>query len=77
MARKNPGIFTNWDEVRENIKGVKGAIYKTFGSKALAEKKLLLNIRTNTRTVITRKPKISTLRTIRIKLVIQLSSVWQ
>ena len=35
---KNPGIFTDWEEVRENIKGVKGAIYKTFGSKALAEK---------------------------------------
>ncbi|MEO9531730.1 MAG: ribonuclease H family protein [Crocinitomicaceae bacterium] len=33
-----PGIFTDWDEVRENIKGVKGAIYKTFGSKSLAEK---------------------------------------
>lgn len=35
---KEPGIFTDWDEVRENIKGVKGAIYKTFGSKSLAEK---------------------------------------
>jgi ribonuclease HI len=35
---KTPGIFTSWDEVRENIKGVKGAIYKTFGSKVLAEK---------------------------------------
>ena len=33
-----PGVFTEWDEVRENIKGVKGAIYKTFGSKSLAEK---------------------------------------
>jgi ribonuclease HI len=35
---KEPGVFTNWDDVRENIKGVKGAIYKTFGSKSLAEK---------------------------------------
>lgn len=35
---KQPGIFTDWDEVRENIKGVKGAVYKTFGSKSLAEK---------------------------------------
>jgi len=35
---KKPGIYTNWDEVRETIKGVKNPIYKTFGSKALAEK---------------------------------------
>lgn len=35
---KQPGIFTNWDDVRENIKGVKGSIYKTFGSKSLAER---------------------------------------
>lgn len=35
---KEPGIYTDWEEVRDNIKGVKGAIYKTFGSKQLAEK---------------------------------------
>jgi ribonuclease HI len=35
---KEPGIFTDWDDVRENIKGVRGAVYKTFGSKKLAEK---------------------------------------
>lgn len=35
---KKPGIYTEWDDVRENIKGVKGPLYKTFGSKKLAEK---------------------------------------
>lgn len=35
---KKPGIYSNWDEVRETIKGVKNPIYKTFGSKSLAEK---------------------------------------
>ncbi|WP_418889083.1 viroplasmin family protein [Paracrocinitomix mangrovi] len=33
-----PGIYTEWKDVLENIKGVKGPIYKTFGSKQLAEK---------------------------------------
>lgn len=33
-----PGVYTDWDEVRENIKGITGSIYKTFGSKTLAEK---------------------------------------
>jgi ribonuclease HI len=33
-----PGIYTNWDKAKEQITGFKGAIYKTFGSKQLAEK---------------------------------------
>lgn len=35
---RKPGIYTNWNEVLETISGVKGSIYKTFGSKSLAEK---------------------------------------
>lgn len=35
---KEPGIYTDWNKVKETISGVKGAIYKTFGSKQLAEK---------------------------------------
>jgi ribonuclease HI len=35
---RTPGIYTDWNEVLENIRGVKGSIYKTFGSKKLAEK---------------------------------------
>ncbi|UKN03888.1 ribonuclease H family protein [Paracrocinitomix mangrovi] len=31
-------MYTEWKDVLENIKGVKGPIYKTFGSKQLAEK---------------------------------------
>ncbi|MGB1102060.1 MAG: viroplasmin family protein [Crocinitomicaceae bacterium] len=33
-----PGIYTDWDEARKQLTGIKGAIYKTFGSKQLAEK---------------------------------------
>ena len=32
-----PGIYTDWNEVLKQITGFKGAIYKTFGSKQLAE----------------------------------------
>lgn len=35
-----PGVYTDWDTVRNIIKGVNKPIYKTFGSKALAEKAL-------------------------------------
>ncbi|MEX1003322.1 MAG: ribonuclease H family protein [Crocinitomicaceae bacterium] len=38
---KKPGIYTDWSTVQENIKGVKQPIYKTFGSKQLAEKAFL------------------------------------
>ncbi|MCG8575171.1 MAG: ribonuclease H family protein [Flavobacteriales bacterium] len=33
-----PGIYEDWDQARQQITGFKGAIYKTFGSKQLAEK---------------------------------------
>lgn len=32
-----PGIYTEWNDVLKQISGFKGAIYKTFGSKQLAE----------------------------------------
>lgn len=32
-----PGIYTNWNDVLKQIKGFPKAIYKTFGSKKLAE----------------------------------------
>lgn len=34
----NPGIYTDWTEAARNIRGVAKPIYKTFGSKELAEK---------------------------------------
>lgn len=33
-----PGIYTKWDDVLKQISGIKKPIYKTFGSKQLAEK---------------------------------------
>lgn len=33
-----PGIYTNWDEALKQISGAANPIYKTFGSKQLAEK---------------------------------------
>jgi ribonuclease HI len=33
-----PGIYTKWSEAQKQIVGFKGSIYKTFGSKKLAEK---------------------------------------
>jgi ribonuclease HI len=33
-----PGIYTKWDDALKQITGFPGAIYKTFGSKDLAEK---------------------------------------
>ena len=35
---KKPGIYTNWPVAQEAIKGVNKPVYKTFGSKQLAEK---------------------------------------
>ncbi len=32
-----PGIYTNWDECKKNVNGVKGAIYKSFTTKEEAE----------------------------------------
>lgn len=37
-AGHRPGIYTDWDEARKQLTGFKGSIYKTFGSKELAEK---------------------------------------
>ena len=34
----NPGIYRTWDECQAQIKGVKGAIYKSFDSKEEAER---------------------------------------
>lgn len=34
---KTPGIYTSWEACQEQIKGVKGAIYKAFPSLAAAE----------------------------------------
>ncbi len=33
-----PGIYTEWSEAQKQLSGFKGSIYKTFGSKSLAEK---------------------------------------
>lgn len=33
----NPGIYTSWEECESNVKGVTGAIYKSFKSLAEAE----------------------------------------
>lgn len=33
-----PGIYTDWDEARKQITGAEKPMYKTFGSKELAEK---------------------------------------
>jgi ribonuclease HI len=32
-----PGIYTSWDEVQKQIQGFKKPLYKTFGSKQMAE----------------------------------------
>ena len=34
----NPGIYPNWDACQAQIKGVKGAVYKSFDSKEEAER---------------------------------------
>ena len=34
---KKPGIYTDWDECKEQVAGVKGAQYKGFDSMAEAE----------------------------------------
>ncbi len=34
----NPGIYTNWDEALKQITGAEKPLYKTFGSKELAQK---------------------------------------
>ena len=34
----NPGIYPSWDECQAQIKGVKGAVYKSFDSKEEAER---------------------------------------
>lgn len=34
----NPGIYRTWDECQAQIKGIKGAIYKSFDSKEEAER---------------------------------------
>ena len=34
----NPGIYHNWDDCQAQIKGVKGAVYKSFDSKEEAER---------------------------------------
>lgn len=34
---KNPGIYTDWDECKEQVKGVQGAQYKGFDTKEEAE----------------------------------------
>ncbi len=34
----NPGIYHSWDDCQAQIKGVKGAVYKSFGSKEEAER---------------------------------------
>lgn len=33
----NPGLFDNWAECQESIKGFSGAVYKSFNSKEEAE----------------------------------------
>ena len=33
-----PGIYRSWDECQAQIKGVKGAVYKSFASKEEAER---------------------------------------
>ena len=32
-----PGIYTDWDDAKKQIEGFRGAAYKTFGSKELAQ----------------------------------------
>jgi len=39
----NPGIYTDWDIVKENVKGFQGALHKSFKTKEEAEKYLELN----------------------------------
>ena len=34
----NPGIYHSWDDCQAQIKGVKGAVYKSFDSKEEAER---------------------------------------
>ena len=34
----NPGIYLSWDACQAQIKGVKGAVYKSFDSKEEAER---------------------------------------
>lgn len=36
-AGNNPGLFDNWPECQESIKGFSGAVYKSFNSKEEAE----------------------------------------
>lgn len=37
---KSPGIYTSWEACQQQIKGVKGAIYKAFPSREAAEEAL-------------------------------------
>lgn len=37
---KKTGIFTSWDECKQNVTGYSGAVYKSFTSKAAAEEYL-------------------------------------
>lgn len=34
---KKTGIYTTWDECEQNVKGIKGAVYKSFSTKKEAE----------------------------------------
>ena len=40
---KNKGVFDTWNECQEQIKGVKGAMYKAFDSRPAAEEALKSN----------------------------------
>lgn len=37
LKGKVPGIYTTWDEAKQQVDGVEGAVYKSFESKAEAE----------------------------------------